>query len=155
MNRRKFLARSAAAAGATLLAKARGRPIAPDTRWIELALEGGAGSARSTPAKINTADLSPTVSSYKALAAHGASEGIFVIIENHGGVGSEHPEELVELFKAVGKNCGALPDFGNFPRSEEHTSELQSQSNLVCRLLLEKKKNIRPTLAYEAHRPKR
>src|SRR2546430_8689784 len=28
-----------------------------------------------------------------------------------------------------------------FQRSEEHTSELQSQSNLVCRLLLEKKKN--------------
>src|SRR3989475_2360528 len=27
-------------------------------------------------------------------------------------------------------------------RSEEHTSELQSQSNLVCRLLLEKKKNM-------------
>src|SRR2546427_4980183 len=27
-----------------------------------------------------------------------------------------------------------------YPRSEEHTSELQSQSNLVCRLLLEKKK---------------
>src|SRR3989475_7536890 len=32
------------------------------------------------------------------------------------------------------------------PRSEEHTSELQSQSNLVCRLLLEKKKkNNNPT----------
>src|SRR2546430_12509994 len=30
-------------------------------------------------------------------------------------------------------------------RSEEHTSELQSQSNLVCRLLLEKKKNDRLT----------
>src|SRR5688572_32276844 len=29
-----------------------------------------------------------------------------------------------------------------FRRSEEHTSELQSQSNLVCRLLLEKKKMI-------------
>src|SRR2546426_8465652 len=28
------------------------------------------------------------------------------------------------------------------PRSEEHTSELQSPCNLVCRLLLEKKKNI-------------
>src|SRR5436309_4163596 len=27
------------------------------------------------------------------------------------------------------------------PRSEEHTSELQSRENLVCRLLLEKKKN--------------
>src|SRR2546430_10736451 len=32
-----------------------------------------------------------------------------------------------------------LPSAGN-KRSEEHTSELQSQSNLVCRLLLEKKK---------------
>src|SRR2546430_11913484 len=35
-------------------------------------------------------------------------------------------------------------------RSEEHTSELQSQSNLVCRLLLEKKKNtvqIQPSLS--------
>src|SRR2546430_9710896 len=35
------------------------------------------------------------------------------------------------------------------PRSEEHTSELQSQSNLVCRLLLEKKKPtsyVTPTL---------
>src|SRR6478736_10508121 len=30
------------------------------------------------------------------------------------------------------------------PRSEEHTSELQSQSNLVCRLLLEKKKHYSP-----------
>src|SRR5256886_8286480 len=30
-------------------------------------------------------------------------------------------------------------------RSEEHTSELQSQSNLVCRLLLEKKNIILPT----------
>src|SRR2546430_12133107 len=31
---------------------------------------------------------------------------------------------------------------GRVNRSEEHTSELQSQSNLVCRLLLEKKKKI-------------
>src|SRR2546430_8132707 len=31
-------------------------------------------------------------------------------------------------------------------RSEEHTSELQSQSNLVCRLLLEKKKKTSPEL---------
>src|SRR5690242_21132881 len=31
-------------------------------------------------------------------------------------------------------------------RSEEHTSELQSHVNLVCRLLLEKKKNITPSV---------
>src|SRR3972149_10874076 len=35
--------------------------------------------------------------------------------------------------------------FGRPLRSEEHTSELQSQSNLVCRLLLEKKKNKKNT----------
>src|SRR2546430_5303625 len=33
-------------------------------------------------------------------------------------------------------------------RSEEHTSELQSQSNLVCRLLLEKKKNNLSPIEY-------
>src|SRR2546427_8663196 len=33
-------------------------------------------------------------------------------------------------------------------RSEEHTSELQSQSNLVCRLLLEKKKSTTNELLY-------
>src|SRR2546427_7051306 len=38
-------------------------------------------------------------------------------------------------------------------RSEEHTSELQSQSNLVCRLLLEKKKTRVPT--QHSHRPTR
>src|SRR2546430_4151873 len=32
-------------------------------------------------------------------------------------------------------------DLDDAARSEEHTSELQSQSNLVCRLLLEKQKN--------------
>src|SRR5688572_31293754 len=35
-------------------------------------------------------------------------------------------------------------------RSEEHTSELQSQSNLVCRLLLEKKKNTKITVILQA-----
>src|SRR5436309_8301694 len=34
---------------------------------------------------------------------------------------------------------------GRTERSEEHTSELQSRENLVCRLLLEKKKIIEPS----------
>src|SRR2546430_4835438 len=37
-------------------------------------------------------------------------------------------------------NYRTLTDVRSCLRSEEHTSELQSQSNLVCRLLLEKKK---------------
>src|SRR2546430_11756475 len=44
-----------------------------------------------------------------------------------------------------GKFTGTIFDISDatVPRSEEHTSELQSQSNLVCRLLLEKKNKIR------------
>src|SRR2546427_8496637 len=40
---------------------------------------------------------------------------------------------------AVDRKSASAP---GVERSEEHTSELQSQSNLVCRLLLEKKKKI-------------
>src|SRR5260370_15561357 len=45
---------------------------------------------------------------------------------------SSRPRTLPPFFVVV------LP----LPRSEEHTSELQSHLNLVCRLLLEKKKNM-------------
>src|SRR2546430_7077034 len=41
--------------------------------------------------------------------------------------------------------------FARTRRSEEHTSELQSQSNLVCRLLLEKKKKLTARTAYFLH----
>src|SRR2546426_7559030 len=39
-------------------------------------------------------------------------------------------------------------------RSEEHTSELQSPCNLVCRLLLEKKKNKRKEYHYKKSKPR-
>src|SRR2546427_8230555 len=42
------------------------------------------------------------------------------------------------------RNCGAWLADPAGCRSEEHTSELQSQSNLVCRLLLEKKNKHEP-----------
>src|SRR2546430_8769526 len=41
---------------------------------------------------------------------------------------------------------------GREVRSEEHTSELQSQSNLVCRLLLEKKKHVQWSACVREHR---
>src|SRR5438105_11414377 len=46
-----------------------------------------------------------------------------------------------EAAKGVGENCGGAAGAGAGAfRSEEHTSELQSRVDLVCRLLLEKKK---------------
>src|SRR5690349_23207929 len=45
------------------------------------------------------------------------------------------------VFKTVAFNRSATPPDAAEARSEEHTSELQSRRDLVCRLLLEKKKN--------------
>src|SRR5256885_2865639 len=79
--------------------------------------------------------------------------------------GDPFPADLAELrsyFKAsvMGQPVRAIPgeslnlpfyilgssDYGANLRSEEHTSELQSPCNLVCRLLLEKKKTF--TISY-------
>src|SRR2546430_3148023 len=48
---------------------------------------------------------------------------------------TDHPDHEQVVRRTVFRRLGVTN------RSEEHTSELQSQSNLVCRLLLEKKKN--------------
>src|SRR5690606_41057576 len=47
---------------------------------------------------------------------------------------------------------GGCCDSGRRPRSEEHTSELQSRENLVCRLLLEKKNGAVTAAALTAPR---
>src|SRR2546430_3472841 len=54
------------------------------------------------------------------------------------------PERVNSCF-ATSRMCSRLrcASARGFRRSEEHTSELQSQSNLVCRLLLEKKKKYK------------
>src|SRR5688572_31370277 len=56
------------------------------------------------------------------------------------------PDQDAELVADVVEGV-ALVETATPDRSEEHTSELQSQSNLVCRLLLEKKKIIYTTHA--------
>src|SRR2546430_5354318 len=52
---------------------------------------------------------------------------------------SARPEEGSDISEPA-RRFAQLPVKEGLNRSEEHTSELQSQSNLVCRLLLEKKK---------------
>jgi sugar phosphate isomerase/epimerase len=97
-------------------AKVREAAVAACKKWIDIGKEIGTRAVRCDPGKMNPQNLAPTVESYQALATYGKSKGIFVIVENHGGVGSEHPEELVKVFEEVGNDFfGALPDFGNFP----------------------------------------
>lgn len=104
--------------------------------WVDIAHSLGARSVRCDPGRMNPDDLAPTIESYKKLAAYGRSKGVQVIIENHGGVGSEHPEELVKVFKGVkGEFIGALPDFGNFPDEETREkglAQLFPYAKAVC-----------------------
>src|SRR2546430_7501351 len=55
------------------------------------------------------------------------------------GAGRDEPARALELADELVLTSARSPE--RLERSEEHTSELQSQSNLVCRLLLEKKKD--------------
>src|SRR2546430_4109206 len=62
---------------------------------------------------------------------------VFVLVRTNG----EHgPEDLLSRHGHAVLNIRKHGLLHEIARSEEHTSELQSQSNLVCRLLLEKKK---------------
>src|SRR2546430_11501999 len=67
---------------------------------------------------------------------------IYVVIT----VGQDNFNAGQGSFRVARRNATNLADI--WSRSEEHTSELQSQSNLVCRLLLEKKKKKRSHYDY-------
>lgn len=116
--------------------RVRNNAVSAAKKWIDIAVTIGSKSVRCDPGKMKADDLAPTIESYKALAAYGTSQGIHVIVENHGGVGSEHPEELVKLFQGVNSSFfGALPDFANFP--DEPTRErglnlLLPYARIVC-----------------------
>src|SRR2546426_9248690 len=70
------------------------------------------------------------------------------LFRSHSSGGSEdhparhHGADLTGFRRRLVRHRGTVRDTRRHGRSEEHTSELQSPCNLVCRLLLEKKKNL-------------
>src|SRR5690606_6580613 len=77
-----------------------------------------------------------------ALAARDACAGIRVA---HAGGARRRPRRVVAGAVGAAALAGVLPGavaHAAVPRSEEHTSELQSREKLVCRLLLEKKNTL-------------
>src|SRR5689334_24168616 len=76
------------------------------------------------------------------LADYSPVRGCMVIRPSGYGIWERMQRALDDMFKETGHRNAYFPLF--IPeRSEEHTSELQSQFHLVCRLLLEKKKTKR------------
>jgi Xylose isomerase-like TIM barrel len=97
----------------------RGAAVEAAKQWINIATHLRARSVRRDPGKLNPQDPAPTVDSYWKLVAYASRKGRRVIVKNHGGVGSEHPEDLVKFFKGVNSSfLGALPDFGNLRDAE-------------------------------------
>ncbi len=84
-------------------------------KWIDIAHALGARSVRADPGKFNPQNPAPAIESYRQLVAYGRPRGVFILIENHAGIGYSDPEKLVKLIKSVGSPyLRSLPDFGNF-----------------------------------------
>src|SRR5256885_2820755 len=88
-----------------------------------------------------------TLFPYTTLFRSHARHGVVQRGEGRGREGAAGFGEQVVDVRRVGRDAaGIVPEVGvrcpdqRLARSEEHTSELQSPCNLVCRLLLEKKK---------------
>src|SRR5438105_15325807 len=76
-----------------------------------------------------------TLSLHDALPISAFCRSALPIVRLRSPAGRPWPIHFYPLGRATGKN-------GSAKRSEEHTSELQSRVDLVCRLLLEKKKKL-------------
>ena len=88
-------------------------------------------------------DDAESKTSVTSASSNTGSEAVLVVKEKGEVVveEKEHETSLFEMF-TEGLFCFRNADY-NKARSEEHTSELQSPDHLVCRLLLEKKKNTK------------
>jgi|SRR5690606_16487838 len=85
-------------------------------KWIDAAAFLGCKAIRVNAAGKGTPEevAQRVVNSLGTLADYGKKAKINVVVENHGGI-SSHGDWLAGVLKEVGKkNCGSLPDFGNF-----------------------------------------
>jgi L-ribulose-5-phosphate 3-epimerase len=89
-------------------------------KWIEAAKFLGCHSIRVNARSTGTPEEQHTraVDGLRRLSEFGAKHNMNVIVENHGGL-SSNGKWLAGVIKDVGlKNCGTLPDFGNFKISD-------------------------------------
>jgi len=96
--------------------KTRTKAVESHYKWVEAAKFLGCHTIRVNAAGKGTREemKNAAIDSLGKLSEFGASHGINVVVENHGGLSSDG-EWLSSVLAAVNKkNCGSLPDFGNF-----------------------------------------
>jgi sugar phosphate isomerase/epimerase len=89
-------------------------------KWVEAAKFLGCHSIRVNASSAGTPEEQHklAVDGLRRLSEFGGKHGLNVIVENHGGI-SSNGKWLAGVIKDVGlKNCGTLPDFGNFRISD-------------------------------------
>ena len=101
--------------------KRRAQAVENHHRWVEAAKFLGCHSIRVNAQSRGSWDEQKKLAAdgLHRLSEHGDKHGIFVIVENHGGL-SSNGKWLAETLKAADHpRCGALPDFGNFRVSDK------------------------------------
>src|SRR5688572_32025114 len=106
--------------------------IGPKFAFVNI---GGKGEAEIDVAELKDTDGDIDVNVGDRIQAMVVSTSGGIVLSRKGVRNAVTQRELEDAF-----NAGLAVEGKVVQRSEEHTSELQSQSNLVCRLLLEKKK---------------
>ena len=95
---------------------ARTKAVENHYRWVDAAKFLGCFAIRVNAASSGSYDeqIERAADGLRRVAEYGASNGIAVIVENHGGL-SSNGQWLAGVMKQVNlPNCGTLPDFGNF-----------------------------------------
>src|SRR5688572_31612444 len=87
-----------------------------------------------------SSSLFPYTTLFRSANGRSPSPGVRSAAVSHGA--SAPSSSRCRRRRVAAARSGSPASRSSPPRSEEHTSELQSQSKLVCRLLLEKKKEL-------------
>src|SRR5690242_10054632 len=102
----------------------------------------GRQSAENLSARGTWSTLAPMPIEISEVTVAASGGKIYVIGGSTGDVVDQRLNQEYDIATNRWRNRAPLPRGMTHARSEEHTSELQSHVNLVCRLLLEKKKKI-------------
>ncbi len=102
---------------------ARADAVALAEKWVTYAQEVGAHSVSVLPGRVNPADLSPVIESYRRLAFYGRERGVYTLV---GDLSEEDPDSLIAIVRGSESfYVRTLPDFAAFSNSQARQDGLR------------------------------